>query len=107
MKQDITLSSTDAHRLLSFIRGQVISEKAYRLGENENQYVFSVPVSTNKQDIKSAIEYLFEVKVSAVNTLTTKKKSKRFKNIPGQRSNFKKAYVSLEKGQKLNISFND
>jgi large subunit ribosomal protein L23 len=85
------------------IRNPVITEKATRLGE-QNQMVFSVSIDATKPEIKAAIEGLFGVKVLAVNTLLQKGKAKRFKGRPGQRSDVKKAYVRLAEGQSIDLT---
>ncbi len=85
------------------IRTPVITEKATGLSER-NQFVFRVAIDATKPEIKAAIEGLFGVKVTAVNTLVTKGKTKRFKGRPGVRSDVKKAYVKLADGQSIDLS---
>lgn len=80
-----------------------ITEKA-TLGSEYGQVTFKVPMSATKPQIKEAVEVLFGVKVKAVNTLIQKGKNKRFKNIMGRRSDFKKAVVSLEEGQTIDAA---
>ena len=75
-----------------------ITEKATMALEN-NAVVFKVSIDATKPEIKSAVENLWGVKVKAVNTVVTKGKTKRFKGVIGKRSDFKKAYVTLEDGQ--------
>jgi large subunit ribosomal protein L23 len=81
--------------LYDIIRKPVITEKSTMLSQF-NQYVFEVPLSADKKAIKEAVEALFKVKVSAVNTLRSKGKLKRFRGAPGQRSDTKRAIVTLE-----------
>ena len=81
----------------------VITEKATLAGET-NAYVFQVAKDSNKPQIKEAVEALFSVKVKAVNTTITKGKVKRFRGRPGVRSDVKKAYVTLEEGNSLDVS---
>ncbi len=83
-----------------------VSEKAYRLVTNENTYIFDVPMSANKKEIKAAVEAQFEgVKVAKVTTLVQSGKAVRFsrgKNrYPGttHRQDSKKAYVRLSEGK--------
>ena len=83
-----------------------VSEKAYRLVTNENTYIFDVPMSANKNEIKAAVEAQFEgVKVAKVTTLVQSGKAVRFsrgKNrYPGttHRQDSKKAYVHLSEGK--------
>ncbi len=80
-----------------------ITEKSTLLSEH-NQVVFNVRRTATKPEIKSAVEILFDVKVRAVNTLNRKGKVKRFKGIIGRRSNVKKAIVTLEEGQRIDIT---
>lgn len=80
-----------------------ITEKSTLLSEH-NQVVFNVRRTATKPEIKSAVELLFDVKVRAVNTLNRKGKVKRFKGIIGRRSNVKKAIVTLEEGQRIDIT---
>lgn len=85
------------------ILGPVITEKS-TLGAEHNQVTFRVARSANKEDIKAAVEALFDVKVKAVNTLNQKGKIKRFRGIRGKRPNYKKAMVTLEEGQSLDVT---
>lgn len=85
------------------ILGPVITEKA-TMGSEHNQVTFRVAGSATKKDIKEAVEGLFKVKVKAVNTLIQKGKVKRFKGIKGRRPNVKKAMVTLEEGQTIDIT---
>jgi large subunit ribosomal protein L23 len=66
--------------------------------------VFQVSKDSSKPQIKQAVEALFGVKVKAVNTTITKGKQKRFKGILGRRSDVKKAYVTLEAGNTIDVS---
>jgi len=63
-----------------------------------------VPLSANKDDVKAAVEAIFNVKVSKVNTIRQFGKEKRFKGYIGQRSDFKKAVVTLAEGQNIDIT---
>ena len=81
----------------------VITEKATMASEH-NQVTFRVPLSADKRAVKAAIEGLFKVKVTAVNTIRVKGKSKRFRGRPGQRSDFKKAIVTLAEGSKIDVT---
>jgi len=66
--------------------------------------VFEVAIDSNKPTIKEAIESLFDVKVKAVNTTITKGKAKRFRGMLGKRKDVKKAYVTLEEGNTIDVS---
>ena len=78
----------------------VITEKATLLSE-QNKVVFKVAQDATKDEIAAAVEELFKVKVTKVNTMVTKGKTKRFKGRPGQRSDWKKAMVRLKEGDKI------
>ena len=80
-----------------------ITEKSTMLSEN-NAVVFKVANGASKPEIKAAVEALFNVKVLGVNTMVTKGKSKRWKGKPYQRSDFKKAIVTLAEGQSIDIT---
>ena len=81
----------------------VITEKATALSEH-NKVVFRVRKDATKPQIKEAVERLFDVKVVSVNTLVTKGKVKIFKGTRGQRSDIKKAIVTLVEGQSIDIT---
>ena len=66
--------------------------------------VFEVSIDANKPQIKEAVETLFGVKVKAVNTTITKGKTKRFRGMMGRRKDVKKAYVTLEEGNTIDVS---
>jgi len=90
-------------RMYEVIRAPLITEKSTLLSE-KNQFVFKVSEDATKPEIKAAIEGLFGVKVTGVNTLVVKGKTKRFKGRPGVRSDVKKAYVKLAEGQTIDLS---
>ncbi len=85
------------------IRKPIITEKATTASEH-GAVVFEVAIETNKPQIKAAVEALFGVKVKAVNTTITKGKSKRFRGQLGRRKDVKKAYVTLEEGNTIDVS---
>jgi large subunit ribosomal protein L23 len=85
------------------ILAPVITEKATLMSE-DNKVVFKVPLSANKKEISDAVEALFKVKVSKVNTILTKGKTKRFRGRPGRRVDVKKAIVTLEEGHSIDIT---
>ena len=87
----------------SIILRPIVTEKATLLTEN-NQIVFKVSLGSSKIEIKKSIELIFGVVVKAVNTIVTKGKTKTFKGRLGQRSNFKKAIVTLEEGHSIDLS---
>ena len=81
----------------------VITEKA-TLASEQDKVIFRVRPTATKQEVKEAVEALFKVKVLKVNTSTIKGKLKLFKGHLGRRSDYKKAIVTLEKGQKIDIA---
>jgi large subunit ribosomal protein L23 len=81
----------------------VITEKATVLTEL-NKVVFQVAKDATKDEIAAAVEELFKVRVIKVNTMITKGKTKRFRGILGKRSDVKKAIVTLQEGQTIDIS---
>ena len=85
------------------ILSPVITEKATLLSE-QNKVVFRVAKDTTKDEIAAAVEALFKVTVTKVNTLVVKGKTKRFRGRPGRRSDVKKAIVTLAEGQSIDIS---
>ncbi|MDP5336032.1 MAG: 50S ribosomal protein L23 [Paracoccaceae bacterium] len=85
------------------IRKPLITEKA-TLASVNNAVVFQVSMDSTKPMIKEAVEAVFGVKVKAVNTSITKGKTKKFKGRPGVRSDKKKAYVTLEEGNTIDVS---
>ena len=80
-----------------------ITEKSTMLSEH-NAVVFKVASGASKPEIKEAVEALFNVTVTGVNTIVTKRKSKRWKGRPYQRSDFKKAVVTLAEGQTIDVT---
>ncbi|MDI4657902.1 MULTISPECIES: 50S ribosomal protein L23 [Xanthobacter] len=85
------------------IRSPVITEKATAASEH-NKVVFNVAKTATKPAIKEAVEKLFDVKVKSVNTLVRKGKVKIFRGRKGVQSDVKKAVVTLEEGQKIDIT---
>lgn len=77
-----------------------ISEKAIAMAER-NVYVFEVPTSTNKIEVKKAVEATFKVSVIDVNMVVVKGKLKRFKQIMGRQKDIKKAMVKIKAGQTI------
>jgi len=77
-----------------------VTEKSVRLSD-QNQYVFKVNQEATKSEIKKAIEKIFKVKIIAVNTTYRQTKRKRSKGIVGETVRYKKAIVTLKKGDKI------
>ena len=91
-------------RILKVLLGPHISEKATVAADMHGQYVFRVTKDATKLEIKKAVEQLFDVNVQAVRTVTVKGKTKRTARGLGKRSDWKKAYVSLEQGQDIDFA---
>jgi large subunit ribosomal protein L23 len=81
----------------------VITEKATMASEN-NQFVFKVARHASKPQIKAAVEALFDVKVTGVNTLVRKGKAKVFRGVRGRQQDFKKAVVTLADGHRIDVT---
>lgn len=83
------------------IKRPIITEKSTRLKETENKYVFVVEKSANKIQIAQAVEDLFKVNVEKVTTMIFPGKIKRMGRYSGHRPDWKKAIVTLKKGQEI------
>ena len=81
----------------------IVTEKS-SFGSEYNQVTFKVDNNSTKKEIKVAIEKIFKVKVKKVNTSNVKGKLKSFRGSLGRRSNYKKAFVTLEEGQTIDIN---
>ena len=91
------------NRAYDLIRKPVITEKA-TMGIENNQITFRVLLDASKPEIKAAVEKLFSVEVTAVNTIRQRGKVKRFKGKPGKRSDYKKAIISLAEGHSIDVT---
>ena len=87
----------------TIVRRAMISEKGTRLREKQNGYLFEVARDANKIEIKRAIEAIFTVKVEAVRTIRVHGKPKRQGRYAGHRPDWKKALVTLKKGQAIEL----
>ena len=85
------------------IRKPIITEKS-TMASDHGAVVFEVAIAATKPQIKEAVEGLFGVKVKAVNTTITKGKVKRFRGQLGKRKDVKKAYVTLEEGNTIDVT---
>lgn len=90
-------------RLLQIILAPHISEKTAMSAEKHNEHVFEVAATATKPEVKDAVEFLFNTKVKSVRIVNVRAKKKMFKNIEGKKKGWKKAYVSLQSDQKLDI----
>ena len=102
-KKEIKKSSELPTKFYDLIKKPIITEKGTLLSNN-SQVIFSVPMDANKTIVKKAIEKLFGVNVKKINIVISKGKTKRFKGKMGKRKEEKKAIISLEKGQKIDIT---
>ncbi len=85
------------------IRSALVTEKGTLLQQQGNQYVFAVNPKANKFEIRSAVERLFKVKVAAVRTANFLGQTRRVGRSVGRRSHWKKAYVTLAPGHKIEL----
>ena len=93
-----------ADRLMNVVLAPVVSEKSTMVADKNRQYVFRVADKATKPEIKAAIEALFNVKVENVNTIVSKGKTKRWKGKPYQRSDVKKAIITLAEGNSIDVT---
>jgi large subunit ribosomal protein L23 len=80
-----------------------VSEKAATAADKRNEYAFYVAPFATKPAIKDAVESLFGKKVKGVRIVNVKPKTRTFKGIEGTKKGWKKAYVTLQSGEKLDI----
>jgi large subunit ribosomal protein L23 len=85
------------------IRAPLITEKGTLVGETSNQVVFKVDRRANKVEIRRAVETLFKVKVADVRTVNVLGKMRRVRRSLGKRPDWKKAYVTLAEGHRIDF----
>lgn len=90
------------NNVLEIIKYPIITDKTTQYLE-DNKYCFAVSCRANKLQIKTAIEYIFNVKVSKVNTLTIPPKIKKIGRFIGKKTNYKKAIIELKPTYKINL----
>ena len=90
-------------RLMTVLLGPIVSEKSTMMADKNEQVAFYVVPSATKQDVKAAVELMFNVKVDSVQVLNQKGKAKRFGRFMGKRNNTRKAYVCLQAGQQIDF----
>lgn len=90
-------------RLYDVIVRPLITEKA-TIAAEQNKVVFRISPTANKKDVKDAVEAIFGVKVKAVNTINVEGKEKKFRGQIGHRKDFRKAIVTLEPGQNIDVA---
>lgn len=91
-------------RLLKILLAPHVSEKSTMVGERNRQVVFKVINDANKQEVKLAVEKLFNVEVAGVQITNVKTKAKRFSGIVGTRKGWKKAYITLKEGSDIQFA---
>ncbi len=91
-------------KILMVLKAPHTSERSTFLADKLNQYTFKVLKTANKLEIKHAVEKLFDVKVKNVTVMNVKGKQKRFRQMLGKRSDWKKALVSLEQGHEIDFT---
>lgn len=96
-------ATSNQERLMTVLLGPHVSEKTTDVADRNNQIAFKVRRDSTKSEIRSAVEMMFEVKVTNVQVVNCRGKIKRFGKDWGQRQNWKKAYVTLAEGD--NIDF--
>ena len=85
------------------ILAPIITEKSTKIAENGNKFVFKVKKDANKIQIKQAIEKIFNVKVTNVNTINVRARKKRVGRYTGKKSSYKKAIVTLAEGSQIEL----
>lgn len=81
----------------------ILTEKGTMLTEKENKYLFKVAINSNKIEIKRAVEAIFKVNVTKVNTVVVAGKEKRVRRELGRTSDYKKAIVTVKQGEKIDL----
>ena len=97
-------SKFDEGRLMKVLVAPIVSEKATHVADKTNAVTFKVLQDATKPEIKAAVELMFKVDVKGVSVVNTKGKTKRFGRSIGRRDNIRKAYVTLQPGQELNLN---
>lgn len=90
-------------RIMQTLLSPHVSEKSSILADRDGQVVFKVLPNATKNEIKTAVEQLFDVEVDSVQVVNVRGKVKRFGKTPGKRKNWKKAYVQLKEGHDIDF----
>jgi large subunit ribosomal protein L23 len=93
----------DEGRLMQVLVAPIVSEKATMAFEKSNSVMFKVLRDATKPEIKAAVELMFKVKVKGVSVVNQKGKTKRFSKTIGRRDHVRKAYVTLNPGEEINL----
>src|SRR6476469_8110864 len=102
MKKHIIMPKPNIYSSIDLIKYPLVTDKTTRL-LNNNQYTFIVDPKISKDEIKETIEFLFDVKVSKVNTCHLAKKKRRVGQFIGTKSHYKKAIVKLTEGYTISL----
>lgn len=102
-KKAIIEDNKNLASMYDMIRSPIITEKATFVSQFR-QFTFHVPLTSTKVEVREAVEAIFKVKVTAVNTLRQKGKAKLFRGRRGMRSDYKKAIVTLAEGQSIDVN---
>ncbi|STX50260.1 50S ribosomal protein L23 [Legionella busanensis] len=94
----------NAERIIMVLREPHTSEKSTIMAEKFKQFTFKVLPTATKSEIKKAVEQMFNVKVKSVSVINVSGKQKRFRQLQGKRSDWKKAYVSLHENYDIDFS---
>ena len=89
--------------LYRVIKRPITTERSMIFKDEYNKYVFEVDKNSNKSDIKRAVEEIFQVKVQKVSTMNFRGKTKRFRMKQGKRPDWKKAVVTLQEGDTIEL----
>ena len=103
MNKTLRFNNISQGKALNIIQKPILTEKSTNLNQF-NQYSFRVNLKANSLEIKNAIEKIFKVKVSKINTSIVRGKPKTFKGTFGYKKNYKKAIVTLKEGQTIDAS---
>ena len=102
-EKKVTKGGAVEARLYDVILRPLVTEKTTR-GAEQNKIVFEISRDANKKDVKDAVEAIFGVEVTKVNTLNVEGKVKRFRGQVGQRQDYRKAVVTLAAGQNIDVA---
>lgn len=97
----------NSERLMMILREPHTSEKSTVMAEKFKQFTFKVLKTATKKEIKAAVEQLFKVNVKNVSVVNVKGKSKRFRQLSGKRSDWKKAFVTLQADQDIDFTVSE
>ena len=103
MNKSIKNNTISEGKSLNIIQKPILTEKSTNLNQF-NQYSFRVDIKSNSIEIKNAVEKIFKVKVSKVNTSIVRGKLKSFKGSLGYKKNYKKAIITLKEGDTIDSS---